>query len=53
MLCSDVAVEFLRHNNGKGKEALRAELAYEEAAAKGCGDKPIERALQNLRDLTR
>lgn len=52
-LCSDVAIEFLRHNKGNGKEALRDELAYEEKAAAGCGDKPILRVLQTLKDLVK
>lgn len=53
LLCSDVAVAYLRHNNGVGKEAFREELAYERKAASGCGDKPIVRALEVLQELTR
>ena len=53
LLCSDVAIQYLRDNNGKGKEALRAELDYQRKAAEGCGDKPIVRALDTLQELTR
>lgn len=53
LLCSDVAIQYLRDNNGKGKEAFRAELDYQRKAAEGCGDKPIVRALETLQELTR
>ena len=53
MVCSDIAIAFLRDNGNTGKVEFRAELAYEQQAAKGCGDKPIERALQTLAELTR
>lgn len=53
MICSDVAVEFLRHNGGKERARLQPELAYEQAAAEGCGEKPIQRAVQTLQELTR
>lgn len=53
LLCSDVAIQYLRDTNGKGKEAFRAELDYQRKAAEGCGDKPIVRALDTLQELTR
>ncbi len=51
LMCSDIACQFLRDTNGQFKDAFKAELDYEIAAAKGCSDAPIERAVQNLRDL--
>ena len=45
--------QFLRDTNGKDKARFRDELAYEQAAAQGCGDKPIVRALETLGGLTR
>ena len=53
LLCSDAAIQFLRDTNGKDKARFRDELAYEQAAAQGCGDKPIVRALETLGGLTR
>lgn len=53
LICSEVATAYLRESNGKGKEALRDELAYEQMAAEGCGDKPIVRALETLQELVR
>lgn len=51
LLCSDAATQFLRDTGGKDKALFRDELAYERAAAEGCGDKPIVRALDTLRAL--
>ncbi len=51
LLCSDAAIQFLRDAGGKDKALFRDELAYEQAAASGCGDKPIVRALDTLRGL--
>lgn len=53
LLCSDVAIQYLRDNNGQGKEALRAELEWQRKAAEGCGDKPIVRAIETLQELVR
>ena len=53
LLCSDAAIQFLRDTTGKDKARFRDELAYEQAAAQGCGDKPIVRALETLGGLTR
>ncbi len=53
LLCSDVAIQYLRDNNGQGKEAFRPELDYQRKAAEGCGDKPIVRALETLQGLVR
>lgn len=53
LLCSDVAIQYLRDNNGQGKEAFRAELEWQRKAAEGCGDKPIVRAIETLQELVR
>lgn len=53
LICSEITAAYLRDTNGKGKEALRAELAFEQQVANGCGDKPIVRALETLQELTR
>lgn len=51
LICSEITTAYLRETNGKGKEALRAELEYERKAADGCGDKPIVRAIETLQEL--
>ena len=51
LLCSDAAAQFLRDTGGKDKARFRDELAYEQRAAQGVGDKPIVRALDTLRQL--
>lgn len=53
LTCADISIQYLRDNNGKGKEAFREELDYLTKAANGCGDKPIERAISTLRDLVK
>ena len=51
LLCSDATAQFLRDTGGKDKARFRDELAYEQRAAQGVGDKPIVRALDTLRQL--
>ncbi len=51
LTCSEIASQFLHDTNGKDKALFKAELDYEVQAAQGCGDKPIERAVENLRRL--
>ncbi len=66
LLCSDIAIQYLRDNGGgaqsgryegetpvHAKEALRPELDYLRSAAEGCGDKPILRAIETLQELVR
>lgn len=51
LTCADISIQYLRDNNGKGKEQFREELAYLRSAASGCGEKPIARALETLAEL--
>ncbi len=53
LTCSDIAIAYLRHNNGKDKAMFREEVNYLRQAAGGCGDKPITRAIQTLDELSR
>ena len=51
LLCADVATQHLRDSGGKDKAAFRSELDYLTKAAEGCGDQPIVRAVEALREL--
>jgi hypothetical protein len=51
LMCNKVAVQYLRDTNGKDKALFNAELEYEQQAANGQGDKPIVRAIEDLKGL--
>lgn len=51
MMCNRVVVQFLRDTNGMGKEAFKAEFQYQQQSAAGQTDKPIVRALDDLKGL--
>jgi hypothetical protein len=51
LTCADISIQFLRDTNGQGKEFFREEVEYLRKAANGCGDKPIQRAIQTLAEL--
>jgi hypothetical protein len=51
MMCNRVAVQYLRDTKGKDKALFAAEFQYEQQAASGQGDKPIVRALDDLKAL--
>lgn len=51
LTCADISIQYLRDNNGAGKEHFKEELAYLQQAAAGCGDKPILRAIDTLKGL--
>lgn len=51
MMCNRVVVQFLRDTNGMGKEEFKAEFQYQQQSAAGQTDKPIVRALDDLKGL--
>lgn len=51
MMCNRVVVQFLRDTNGQDKALFKAELSYQQECAEGQGDKPIVRALNDLKGL--
>jgi hypothetical protein len=51
LTCADISIQYLRDTNGDGKENFREEVDYLRKAANGCGDKPIQRAIQTLAEL--
>ncbi len=53
LMCSDVASQFLRDAKPSDMALFREELNYETQAVGGCGDAPITRALNNLRELVK
>ena len=51
LTCADISIQYLRDHNGEGKAHFVEELAYLQKAVNGCGEKPILRAVDNLKGL--
>lgn len=51
LTCADISIQYLRDHNGAGKEKFVEELNYLRKAAQGCGEKPIQRAIDTLAEL--
>ncbi len=51
LMCSNVAMQYLRDHNGKGKERFVEEMDYQRQCVGSNGDKPLVRALDDFQKL--